>query len=224
MSLYDAADLLARTKRLAEQNVPTEYPRDADWYAWLTEAQDHWTKILCQHVPRLLCGAPEQLTTADNGATYTFATVPLAVEELTIGLGGTTLRLGPNYDPTIDATWEGDDTLRIARNQSRTFSQGLWARYVAQPGVIDDGNEPSLPVQVRSLLPARACVLYARSGGTRNPAPYLDEEARLWSGDPSIYGDTGILGMVKKKHWTQGASGVASPWWRMTGDLGKVGY
>lgn len=215
MALYDSADLLARTRRLAEMQVPAEYPSDPDWYGWLTEAQDYWTGIIAQHAPRLLCGAPVQLTSADGGYTYTFPTVPVAVEELTIGPAGTTFRLGANYDPTVDGSWEGESTIRIAMGSNRTFSRGLWARYVAQPGVIDESNEPSLPTQCRALLPARACVIYARSGGTRNPAPYLDEETRLWSGDPAMLGDTGILGKIKKKAFTQASSDGFTPWWRL---------
>jgi hypothetical protein len=221
MAYLDSADLLARTKRLAEMQVPAEYPRDTDWYAWLTERQDYWVGVIAQHDARILCGAPVLLSSTDGGATYTFPTVPVAIEEITIGQAGTPLRLGPDYDPTVDASWEGDATLRIARNTTRSFASGLYARYVAQPDEIRDDQEPTLPTMFRLLLPPGACVLYARSGGARNPAPYLDEETRLWSGDPSMPGDTGILGRLKKRAFAQSVgSGTSSPWWR-TGDLGR---
>lgn len=221
MAYLDASDLLDRTKRLAEFQVPSEYPRDPDWFAWLTEAQDYWVGIIAQHDARLVCGAPVALTSADGGLTYTFPTVPVAIEEITIGQAGTPLRLGADYDPTIDASWEGEATLRMARNKARTFGSGLYARYVAQSGLITESVEPTLPTLCRLLLPPRACVLYARSGGTRNPAPYLDEETRIWSGDPSIPGDTGLLGRLKKRAFAQSAGGaMGSPWWR-SGDLGR---
>lgn len=224
MALYDSADLLQRTKRLAEFQVPSEYPRDPDWYAWLTEAQDYWVGIIAQHDARLLCSAPVALTSADGGRTYTFPTAtgtPIAIEEITIGQAGTPLRLGADFDPTVDASWEGDNTLRIARNTTRSFSNGLYARYVAQPTEIRDDQEPTLPVMCRPLLPPRACILYAQSGGSRNPAPYQDAETRIWSGDPSVPGDTGLLGRIKKRAFAQSSSGqFGSPWWR-TGDLGR---
>ena len=77
------------------------------------------------------------------------------------------------------------------------------------------------PNEVRLLLVPRACVLWARSGSYRDPSAYLDEEQRLWSGDPRILGDTGILGALKKKAFMHTQRGqYAWPWWR-TADLGR---
>ena len=221
MAYLDSADLLERALSLSKAPAVSEDVGPDQWYRWLTEAQDYWTRIIAQHDPRLVCGPPTQLTSADGGYTYTFPTVPIMVEEITVGKAGTPVRIGADWDPTVELTWEGDDTLRIARNRSRTFTNGLWSRYIAQPGTIDASTEPSLPVQVRLLLVPRACVLWARSGSYRDPNAYLDEEQRLWSGDPRILGDTGILGALKKKAFMHTQRGqYAWPWWR-TADLGR---
>ena len=183
MAYLDSADLLARCKALAQRPTTDEDMSDAQWYSFLTEAQDYWTKVLAQHDPKRLSGAPTALTTSDSGYTYTFGTTPIAVVELTDGKGGWPMFIGPYWDPATDFTWEGSTTLRSARNVARTFTNGLYARWVPQPGVIDGSTQPTLPTEYRLLLPARACVLYARRGGYRDPQPYLEEERRLWMGD-----------------------------------------
>lgn len=214
MAYLDSADLLARCKALAQRPSTDEDMSDAQWYSFLTEAQDYWTKVLAQHDPKLLAGAPTALTTSDSGYTYTFGTTPIAVVEVTDGKGGWPLFLGPYWDVATDLTWEGSTTLRVARGVARTFTDGLYARWVPQPGVIDGSTQPTLPTEYRLLLPARACVLYARRGGYRDPQPYLEEEKRLWMGDG--YADTGLLGMLKKRAWMQSSSGQAQrvPFWR----------
>lgn len=163
-----------------------------------------------------MCAAPTQLSTADSGLTYTFATVPVAVVELTDGKGGRPLSLGPYYDPTTEFTWEGESTIRMARNVARTFSGGIWARWVAQPGAVDGSTQPTLPTQFRLLLVPRSAVLFASAGGYREATPYLREEQKIWAGDPNIAGDTGILGALKKKAWLQTGFGYVGtvPFWR----------
>lgn len=214
MAYLDSADLLARCKALAQRPSTDEDMSDAQWYSFLTEAQDYWTKVLAQHDPKRLSGAPTALTTSDSGLTYTFGTTPIAVVEVTDGKGGWPMFIGPYWDPATDFTWEGSTTLRSARNVARTFTNGLYARWVPQPGVIDGSTQPTLPTEYRLLLPARACVLYARRGGYRDPQPYLEEERRLWMGDG--YADVGLLGMLKKRAWMQSSSGQAQrvPFWR----------
>ena len=214
MAYLDSADLLARCKALAQRPSTDEDMSDAQWYSFLTEAQDYWTKVLAQHDPKRLSGAPTALTTSDSGLTYTFDTTPIAVVEVTDGKGGWPMFIGPYWDPATDFTWEGSTTLRSARNVARTFTNGLYARWVPQPGVIDGSTQPTLPTEYRLLLPARACVLYARRGGYRDPQPYLEEERRLWMGDG--YADVGLLGMLKKRAWMQSSSGQAQrvPFWR----------
>lgn len=218
MAYLDSADLLAKAKLLARRPSTDEEMADADWYNFLTQAQDYWVRIISQHAPGLLCGAPTQLTTADSGYTYTFSTVPVAVLEVTSGKGGTPVVVGQYYDPQAEFTWEGESTLRVARNTTRTFSSGLWARWVAMPSAISGAAEPSLPAQYRLLLVPRACILWARRGGARDPSPYIAEEQRLWAGDPGVPGDVGLLGALKKKAWHQNSASGAVPFWR-TGSM-----
>jgi hypothetical protein len=213
MSYLDSADCLARCKMLARRPTTDEEMSDANWYSFLTEAQDYWVRVIAQHAPNLLCGVPTALTTADSGLTYTFSTVPIAVLEVTTAKGGLPVTIGPYYDQQADFTWEGESTLRACRNSARTFSSGLYARWVVQPGAVSASSEPTLNAQYRLLLVPRAVTLWARRGGARDPAPYLAEEQRLWMGDGLA--DLGLFGALKKKVWHQNQSGGMVPFWRM---------
>lgn len=220
MALWDSADLLARCLRdTGADRVPDEGQSSADWYAFLTEAQDQFVRMLIGLFPQALATAPVQLATADSGFTYVFPTAPLTLVELTDGKGGTPLRLGEYYDGSSDFVWEGELTLRMARDTARSFGAGLWARYIAQPSTIDETTEPSLPNQYRPPLVPLACYRWAKRGGYKDAQPYLDYFNRLWSGDPSISGDTGMLGALRRKQAHQIGMTGPIPWYRATGDI-----
>lgn len=220
MALWDSADLLARCKADAQRPATDEDMSDAQWYSFLTEAQDQVVRDIATLWPNVLANTPTLLTSADNGLTYTFSTAPLVVVELTESKGGRALRLGPYGDPTVEFTWEGPLTIRAARASARTFTAGPYSRWVVQPGVIDGSTQPTLPAQFCPLLPPLACYRYAKRGGYRDPAPYLDHYQRLWSGDPAISGDFGILGALRQRQATNALSTDRAPWWRATGDIG----
>src|SRR5690348_6155626 len=74
MAKYDAADLLARCKRNAMRPATDAQQTDADWYAFLTEAQDEWFQSIAVMCPEALYGPPTVLSTADQGLTFTFGT------------------------------------------------------------------------------------------------------------------------------------------------------
>ena len=193
---------------------------DSGWYSLLTEAQDYWVKVVAQHAPDLLAAAPVTLSTADSGLTYTFATEPLFVIEITTGQGGRALRNGAYNDPQAEFVWEGTSKIRMARASARTFTSGLYARQISQPTDITAGIQPVIPTMFRPLLVPRAVYYYAVRGGYRDPQPYMVMEQKLWSGDPTVAGDTGLLGLVKKRQSQQIMHTGNTPWWQATGDLG----
>lgn len=220
MAYLDAADLLARCKADAQRPTTDEDMSDAQWYSYLTEAQDQCVRMILNLFPDVLLTVPTALTTADSGLTYTFPTTPLAIKELTDGKGGRPLNGGPYWDAISEYTWEGEATIRMARNVARTFANGLYARWVIQPGVIDGSTAPTLPTMFRPLLVPQACLRYARRGGYRDPTPYEQKFQHLWSGDPNVVGDHGILGQIRRRQLhTVNASG-STPWWQVTGDIG----
>jgi hypothetical protein len=107
----------------------------------------------------------------------------------------------------------------MARNVARTFSSGLYIRYVPVGGTVAAATEPTLPVQFRLLLVPRAVVLYATRGGVRDPLPFIREEQKIWSGDPNILGDLGILGALKKRQSWNATTARNTPWYQITGDI-----
>ena len=225
MALWDAAELLARCKRMAGVPTTTEFPADADWYAWLTEAQAHWYNVFAAQAPWVLMGAPQTLTTADSGATYTFpsSVTPLAVEVYDSQYD--LMKNGAFWDRSADYVWEGNK-IRFPRAVSKPST--YYARYVSPPGAIDAvPTEPTLvPSHTRLLLVYRATALWATRGGMRDPTPFYEAERRFWLGDMSI-GDVGVLGALKMQNPFLGSaaytSGVGNPWEYDTG-AGYVKY
>lgn len=195
---------------------------DAQWYALLTEAQQHWFSVVATHAPEWLYGAPTLLTSSDGGYTYDFPSgvYPVGHIEVLESTRGALLRPGPYWDPGADYTPEGDK-IRICCGRTRTFASGPYARYATMPGVIDASTEPTLePKEARRLLPYRACALWASQGGLRDPAFYLALEQKAWGGDPNLPGDVGILGGLKTQFFAFGASatpGSGGAWWRNIG-------
>ena len=207
---------------MALRPTTDELMADSDWYAFLTEAQDYWLRVIAAHAPSAVCSVPTAMTTADSGLTYTVSGVTdlVQVVEVTDGKGGRPLVSGAYSDAAAEYTWEGAGTIRMCRNVARTFSDGLYIRYVIVGGTIDGSTEPTLPTQFRLLLPPRACVLYATRGGVRDPMPYMREEQKIWSGEPSILGDVGIMGALKKRQSWNASYAKNAPWFRLTGDIG----
>ena len=194
---------------------------DADWYAFLTEAQDEVVTMIATYEPNAVCGAPTQLTTADGGLTYTFPSAstapPLVLVELTNGQGGSPVVFGGYGTDYGEFTWEGN-TVRAARATARTFADGLWGRWVTVGASIDGSTQPTLPLQYRKLLVPLAVEKYATRGGYRDPEPYRQEFQRLWSGDPRKMGDYGLLGTLRKRQFQQRTTD-AGVWWIGSPDL-----
>lgn len=176
----------------------TEFPAATDWYAWLTEAQQHYYRVFATHCPYVLMTAPTLLTSADSGVTYAMpsSVVPLAVE-LYDRLNGRLLRAGAYWDVGADYVWEGTK-IRFPGNKAKTFTSGPYLRYVAPPTTIDGSTAPTLqPDNARTLLVAHAVGLWAERGGMRDPSVFWTRERKMAWGDPEVPGDVGIVGALK---------------------------
>jgi hypothetical protein len=222
MALYDSADLLARTKRLARRPGTDEDITDPIWYEKLAEAQVQWMGELAALVPEPNYSAPEQLTSPDGGFTYTLAAEPLGGHlELRATRGGLVLLPGTDWGDG-DFVLEGQ-IIRIPGGRSRSFPNGPWARYVKAPGVLDATNQPVMkPAFARLLLPPTACYLFALEGGIRDPGHYEKLMQERWSGNPNLPGTGGILQTLKTQFFAAGQAAVVSanlPWWRNNPDL-----
>lgn len=220
MADWDTADLVARCKRRRRRPDTDVGVDDEDWYAFLTEAESEWKPVIAQHFPEEMFGAPVQLTTSDE-VVYTFPGVtesPLALVVMD-SLNGYPLLPGPFWSDSNDYVWEGT-TIRMCRNQPRSFPNGPYARFVSPPGTIDaDTDSTILPARLRALLVEQACALQASAGGYDDPGPYEDRLKQLAFGDPNL-GTLGLLGGLKVAHWMGGSEAIDGGirrWWKPNG-------
>jgi hypothetical protein len=213
MALFDSADLLARVKRevdepaVSEEQGPSDADHTAFWYAYLTEAQLYWMTVLAGTAPDENYTS-EQLTTADNGVSYSFSAEPLGGQiEIRSSQTGRILTPGPDWDSGSDFVIDGAK-IRFPGGKAMTFSGGPWARYVKTPDVIDGTHPPVLlPTVARILLVHRACILWAQRGGLRDPTPYVTLENEAWFGKPDG-SQLGILNVLRNKWFGQGTASL----------------
>ena len=217
MAAWDSADLLSRVQFHANRPSVDESMTNANWYTLLSDAQQKWVRVIAALAPESQMGDPVLLTEATTGKIWTFPAWPMGHLELRDGRDGPLLTVGADYLDSTDFVWEGDQ-VRVPSNQTRSFPDGVYARYVAVPDVISAAVEPTLrPAPARMLLVYEACAEWAGRGGHRDPGPYLTKLQRLWYGDPALPGDTGLLGMFRTQVLGQGidaAAGGAGRWYR----------
>ena len=209
---------------LALRPTTDEETSDAQWYQILTEGEAHWKPIIATHCPWYLFAAPAVMSTADSGATYTFASsvTPLRVE-IYDALNGVLLKPCTYWDPAGDYVWEGS-RIRWPQNRTRTFAAGgPYARIIAPPAAIDGSTASTiLPDFARILLVYRAVAEWANRGGLRDPAPFKQMEKDAWY-SPSD--GTGILVQLKSQNPFQGAAAFGSSEIAVTSNLATVqGY
>lgn len=217
--LWDRAWMLSEGKALLNRPTSDLGMSNTVWYQFLTTGQAKWYEIIATHAPHVLYGAPELLTTADSGATYTFASTPFpgGQIELRESRGGPLLTIGAEWDSGADFTWEGNQ-LRTPDGRTRTFSAGPYARYVAAPTAIDASTEPTLkPPAARRLIVLDACAQAAVRMGSHDPATFRDMEQRAAWGDPMSPGDVGIMGALRTQVYPGAGTGR---YWRRTGSEG----
>ena len=179
--------LLNKIRRPAtdEELLEPDGTTDAIWDL-LSEAQDHWMRVLASTFPDSQYGAPVQLTSADSGYTYTFGTdgnglpiFPLGHVEIRESRSGRLLIPSADFG-NGDFVMEGD-RIRIPGGRTKTFSSGPWARFVTPPASISASVQPVLkPPSARALIVLRAAVIWAQQGGLRDPAPWEQQEAEAW--------------------------------------------
>jgi len=217
MAIWDSADLLARCKFHANRPTTDEAMTDAQWYTLLSDAQQRWTRIIASLVPESGVTEPVQLSETTPGKVWTFADVPLGHLELRHGREGELLTVGADFAETTDLVWEGD-RVRVPGGRSQTYANGIYARYIATPTVIDGSTAPTLrPAPARLLLVYDAVMQWAERGGHRDPSPYRAKLQAVWGGDPMIPGDTGILGSLRTTVFGQGidaSTGLFTKWWQ----------
>ena len=169
MAYLDTADLLARAKRILNRPSSDAALADADWYTFLTDAQERAFHDLAPRVPKAMVGAPVALTSSDSGATYgtssTFYAGHARVYATRSDIPDNPLVEGQDY------LFEGD-VIRIPNNRTRTFPDGgPWLYGLVYPGVIDGSTEPTLVSPARRLIVYGAVSLGAERL-SRDTTPY----------------------------------------------------
>lgn len=179
MAFLDKADLLARAKRAFNRPSTDEGLADADWYAFLTEAQYEAVLYLAPRIPDQMMTVPTQLTAGSANKTYTFGTD--ADTANIVALGHYRLYRNreniPDYPliEGVDYTVEGS-LIRVPNNIGRTFdgSGGPWGQWVNPPGAISASDEPTLLKPARVALPWGAAK-FAAIRLNRDPSTYEAE-------------------------------------------------
>ena len=222
MAKYDSADLLSRCQRYADRPAADLDVTPADWFAWLSEAQDAlFSQWAAMPFASALYRDPVALVSDDGGLTYKFPglapgefVTPMgAVELKASGASSLVLVPGAEWSTGADFVIEGD-RIRFPRGVRRVDPP--IARYIVEPSAISGDVEPVLkPVNARILLVYRALQFWCAKGGLRDPAPFEALERKAWYGDPSV-GDYGILGMLQTQFAGAGAVGSdagGAAWW-----------
>lgn len=183
MALLDSAALLAACKLHARVPSTTAFPTDAQWYTFLTEAENEIKLMIASQFPNALLGAPVLMTSSDSGYTYTFgvdagtnAIHPLGAAQIFESLSSIPRNpMVPGRDFLMEPA-----KIRWLNNQARTFTAGPYARFVTPTYLIDGSTQPTLPLFTRMLMVWNACAKYASAGGQQDPTPYLTQEDDLW--------------------------------------------
>jgi hypothetical protein len=212
MAVESSAELLAFCQDMSGLPTVNEEMDSTKWFRLLTLAQKELFHILASHVAGSQYGAPELMTTADGGYTYTFASYPWGRAEIRQSRTGALLVPGSESDYDADFVAEGQ-TIRWVNDQSRTFSDGPYARYAPEPGDISASTQPTLkPPSARVLICWRALETWSAMGARRDPAFYAREYQKGLFGDPMTPGSVGLIPALKVAY--QFAGGVDGP---MTG-------
>lgn len=215
-----SAGLLAYCRFMARRPTSDAETTPDDWYTLLTEGQRALYRLFAQHAPEVLWSAPQLLTTDDGGETYKFPSdaFPYGNFEVRASRTGRLMTVGPEWDAGADFTLEGK-ILRVPSGKTKTFDDGPYARYVADPGTLDSSTQPKLvPAEARVLIAYQALILWAHRGGQRDPSFYEALFQKEWEGNPRVAGDSGVMGMLKTRAFGQGYGALPGsttrPWWR----------
>jgi hypothetical protein len=236
VALFDVADCFTRAVRLLARPTADEAFTDVTTgdvlYGILDDAQRDIATRIAWQIPDVAYEPPTQLTTADSGVTYTFGLdadgnpiIPLGQIELRgNGARGVPILPGNDWADTTDVYLMDTDpntgagVVRWPGQRSRTFSNGLWARYVKPCRQITSASSTVTlkPYVARQLIPPKAAEI-AAIRLMQDPAPFAARYEELWGL---------VLAALKTQQHGQGLralDGASGVWWR-NGDLGRSGY
>lgn len=224
MARWDSADLVAQCREQVGRPSVDNDNDDADWYMYLSQAQDHWMRQIAMHVPQPLWSDWSAMTL--SGLTYVApaGVFPAGITEafaIEVKDNSTGAILDKDeYILDVDPS-TGRPRIRIPYGGSFTWTPSC--RVVAAPLAISGSQAPTLkPDSTRILLVYDACARWARKGERHDPQHYLSLLQTAWHGDPALPGDLGILAQLKQQFMPGELElseySNSSAWWR-SGDL-----
>ena len=214
-----SAGLLSQLIETLQLPPVRESPTDAQLYTLLSNAQRKMITLLAVHVPQTQVAASELLTTTDSGETYTLTYYPLGQVEIRHGRAGPVLIPGADWNDWADFVIEGQ-TIRTPGGRTKTWANGLYARYVRAPDVISATVDPVIqPPYAGLAIVYEAAAEFAMQGGLRDPAPYQLLLQRFLLGDPNTPGHLGLIDSLKVQYFGQGGvtGDDSATWWRGLG-------
>lgn len=201
MALFDVADCLAHIRRICRIPDVTEYPADADLYAYLRDGENRVKHEFGAVAPAVLIGAPTLLTSTDGGYTYPFGTdagtnAIAPIGHLRVYASKAHIPFEP-LQANTEYVFEGTK-IRMVQNSPRTFADGPYAQWIIPTYTIDgSSNAMTLPVQLRLLAVYAACSSYAISGGALDNTPYEALYAGEFSRQVATAQLNGVAGTVQ---------------------------
>lgn len=193
------------------------------WYDFLTEAQMEVYADIFPRFPEFGYSAPVLLTSADGNYTYTFgldaAGDPIRpTGHAEIYPTKTAIPDAPLV-PGADFMFEGG-LIRFPGSRPRSFPNGPWARFVADPDVaITAAANPQLqPKKARMLL-----VYKALQHAAMRPGNGDDPKARKADYDEMLGKVIMNLTTSYNRQGTQAAGAVNEMIWWYSGNLGQSG-
>lgn len=226
MADWDSADLLSRFRRVTLTTSNTADTNDTAAYQLLSNAQRRICTILAAVAPNSQVSAQELLTTSDSGRTYALTYFPLSHLELYDGSeNGVQIFPAAYSQNAYDGFVLDAQTIRWPGGITRTFGNGLYARYVRTPAAISGASAPSLqPPHARQAVVYDAASEWAHEGGVADPAPFDDQCNKILRGNPAVPGDIGIIGMLQTQARGQGlvsARQREGRWYKGNGWVGE---
>lgn len=160
MALYDAVDCLARFRREIGQPSTTDFPLDADCYAWLGEAQIEVFSRLAVYAPNAIRQPPRQLTqpaartvasvVTTSGSAAITSTAGFTLADIDSAISGTGIPSGA-YITGVTSTSAATMSTPATANGTITATFTPDPAYIFTFGTDADGN---------NLYPVGAVALY----------------------------------------------------------------
>lgn len=217
---WESAELLARLRDRVDRPDNDADLTERIGYQYLTDGQLDLAYELAAHIPWVMYGPPEQMTTTDDGLTYLTASEAMGRIEVYGALGQPPLVPGAYWDWNADYAQEGTRSIRMVGNRARQFSDGPYARYIVKPGVIDSATQPTIqPVDARRVLVEFAAAKFMSRGNRGDPAPFLNEANRMLWGDPASPAGMGLIPAIKLQYPSGGVSASAGGLWYRSPDF-----